>query len=81
MVLKMPIVFVNSLPDLALERVARPLLARLRRAALWLREHERRTRDRAELAQMSNRELNDLGIGRSDIPGVMDAPEWRNDRR
>ncbi|MES2242002.1 MAG: DUF1127 domain-containing protein [Pseudomonadota bacterium] len=36
---------------------------------------------RAELAQMSARELNDLGIGRGDIPALLDDPAgWRRDR-
>jgi len=37
---------------------------------------------RAELEQMSARDLNDLGIGRSDIGGLIDDPvHWRQDRR
>ncbi|MDI1238745.1 MAG: DUF1127 domain-containing protein [Polaromonas sp.] len=36
---------------------------------------------RAELAQMSTRELNDLGISRGDIPALLDDPVgWRRDR-
>ncbi|MDI1273296.1 DUF1127 domain-containing protein [Polaromonas sp.] len=36
---------------------------------------------RAELEQMSARELNDLGIGRGDIPALLDDPVgWRRDR-
>jgi uncharacterized protein YjiS (DUF1127 family) len=80
MVLRMPIDFLSSLPALALERAALPLIRCLRKAALWLQDYHRRSRDRAELAQMSSRELNDLGISRCDIDGVMDAPDWRGDR-
>jgi uncharacterized protein YjiS (DUF1127 family) len=81
MVLRMPIAFVMSLPAWTLERAVQPLLAQLRGLALGLQAHHRRSRDRAALAQMSNRELNDLGIGRSDIPGVVDTPaRWREDR-
>ena len=37
---------------------------------------------RAELEQMSARELNDLGIGRGDIPALLDDPVgWRRDRQ
>lgn len=36
---------------------------------------------RAELEQMSARELNDLGIGRGDIPALLDDPVgWRRGR-
>lgn len=36
---------------------------------------------RAELEQMSTRELNDLGISRGDIPALLDDPAgWRRDR-
>lgn len=35
---------------------------------------------RGELEQMSARELNDLGIGRGDIPALLDNPAgWRRD--
>ncbi len=38
--------------------------------------------NRAELAHMSARELNDLGIGRGEIPALLDDPlAWRRDRR
>ncbi len=81
MVLKMPIAFVMSLPAWTLERAVQPLLVHLRSVAIRLQAHNQRSRDRAALAQMSNRELNDLGIGRSDIPGVVDTPaRWREDR-
>lgn len=37
---------------------------------------------REELLQMSARELNDLGIGRGDIPALFEDPQaWRRDRR
>lgn len=36
---------------------------------------------RAELTQMSARELNDLGISRGDIPALLDDPVgWHRDR-
>lgn len=35
----------------------------------------------AELGQMTSRELNDLGIGRSDIPALLNQPAaWSRDR-
>ena len=35
-----------------------------------------------ELAGMNGQELNDLGIGRGEIPAVLEAPlHWRRDRR
>ncbi|HYW57518.1 MAG TPA: DUF1127 domain-containing protein [Polaromonas sp.] len=81
MVLRMPIVFMSELPAFVLQRVSQPLLAQLRSIAAQYREPSRRRRDRAELAQMSSGELNDLGIGRGDIRALMDAPAaWRKDR-
>ncbi|MES2943173.1 MAG: DUF1127 domain-containing protein [Pseudomonadota bacterium] len=35
----------------------------------------------AELSQMTTRELNDLGIGRGDIPALLNQPAaWSKDR-
>ncbi|RYF43864.1 MAG: DUF1127 domain-containing protein [Comamonadaceae bacterium] len=39
-------------------------------------------RSREDLLQMSAHELRDLGIGRGDIPALMDDPQaWLRDRR
>ncbi|MBA3594025.1 MAG: DUF1127 domain-containing protein [Polaromonas sp.] len=47
----------------------------------WPAQDKRLRRNRHELAQMSTRELNDLGIGRGDIPALLDdAVAWRRDR-
>jgi uncharacterized protein YjiS (DUF1127 family) len=59
-------------------------LARLERLARWLAPRNARglRKSRAELEQMSARELNDLGISRCDIDGLIDDPaRWRLDRR
>lgn len=59
-------------------------LARLERLARWPAPRDARAlrQSRAELEQMSARELNDLGISRSDIDGLIDDPvHWRQDRR
>ncbi|MFC5519391.1 DUF1127 domain-containing protein [Polaromonas jejuensis] len=38
-------------------------------------------RHEAELRQMSTRELNDLGIGRGEIPALLETPAtWRGGR-
>lgn len=80
MVLRMPIVLTSSLPAFTRDLTGQPLLAYLRRFARIYRENTRYRRDRAELAQMSSGELNDLGISRGDIPALMDAPEnWCKD--
>lgn len=40
-----------------------------------------RTRQHEELSQMSARDLNDLGIGRSEIPALLDPSDgWQKDR-
>jgi len=36
-----------------------------------IREARRRHRDQRQLAEMSERELRDLGVGRSQIPGLL----------
>lgn len=64
--------------------------AALARALAWLERLTLRPapedaralrRSRAELEQMSARELNDLGISRSDIGALVDDPaHWRQDR-
>lgn len=65
-------------PFLAL---ARGLAQMTRVLAQWPAQDRGLRRSRAELAQMSARELNDLGIGRGDIPALLDEPvAWRRDR-
>jgi len=69
--------------------IARPFLAIARGLARLTRrmprgpaQHKGLRRSRTELEQMSARELNDLGIGRGDIPALLDDPvAWRKDRR
>lgn len=40
-----------------------------------------RARQHNELLRMSARELNDLGIGRSEIPALLEQPAaWQKDR-
>lgn len=59
-------------------------LAQLEKLARWAAPRDTRAlrKSRAELEQMSTRDLNDLGIGRSDIAALMDDPvHWRQDRR
>lgn len=41
--------------------------------ALW----RERARYRRELARMSERELSDIGVSRSQIAGEIDKPFWR----
>ena len=69
--------------------IARPFLAIARGLARLARRVPRGSvqdkglrQSRAELEQMSARELNDLGIGRGDIPALLDNPvAWRRGRR
>ncbi|MEO8021933.1 DUF1127 domain-containing protein [Polaromonas sp.] len=66
-------------PFLAL---ARGLTQMTRVLPSWPSQDKGLRRSRDELAQMSTRELNDLGIGRGDIPALLDEPAaWRRDRR
>ena len=37
-----------------------------------VRKARRRGRDRRQLSAMSERELRDLGVGRSEIPGLLE---------
>ncbi len=65
-------------PFLAL---ARGLAQMARMLPRWPAQDEGLRRSRDELARMSERELNDLGIGRGDIPALLDEPvAWRRDR-
>ncbi len=45
-----------------------PLGMRLR---AWLKERRRRARLARELAQLDDRDLTDLGIGRADFPAII----------
>lgn len=59
-------------------------LAWLEKLARWPAPDNARAlrQSRAELEQMSARDLNDLGISRSDIALLIDDPvRWRQDRR
>jgi uncharacterized protein YjiS (DUF1127 family) len=47
----------------------------------WPAGNRQLRRGRDELAQIVPRELNDLGISRSDIPALLQDPAaWRRDR-
>ncbi|MGH8848634.1 MAG: DUF1127 domain-containing protein [Polaromonas sp.] len=62
----------------ALQRLLARLMFRGRRQA---GRHWQYKRHQAELRQMSTRELSDLGIGRSEIPALLEAPAaWREGR-
>lgn len=59
----------------AMQRLLAPLMFRGRR------QHGQHKRHEAELRQMSALELNDLGIGRGEIPALLEAPAtWREGR-
>jgi uncharacterized protein YjiS (DUF1127 family) len=45
--------------------------------AATLREWRRRARDRAELARLDNRMLQDIGLTRGDAEFVINKPFWR----
>ena len=50
-------------------------------ARLMFRGRRQHKRHEAELQQMSARELNDLGIGRGEIPALLETPAtWRGGR-
>ena len=58
--------------------LARGLAQMTRVLPRWPTQDKGLRRSRVELAQMSTRELNDLGISRSDIPALLDDPvAWR----
>ncbi|MGC1175379.1 DUF1127 domain-containing protein [Polaromonas sp.] len=62
--------------------LARGLAQMTRVLPRWPTQDRGLRRSRDELAQMSARELNDLGISRGDIPALLDEPvAWRRDRR
>ncbi len=46
----------------------------------WTRR-QRRLRDHSDLQDMSSSQLNDLGIGRSEIPALIDPPDPESQRR
>ncbi|SFU37516.1 Uncharacterized conserved protein YjiS, DUF1127 family [Polaromonas sp. YR568] len=56
-----------TLPGFPARELGQRLLAALHKSM-------RRQRDLNELRLMSDHQLNDLGIGRGEIPGVMDSP-------
>jgi uncharacterized protein YjiS (DUF1127 family) len=60
-------IFPGALPRLAPMKLGQWLLAALRKSL-------QRQRDLNELRLMSDHQLNDMGIGRGEIPGVMDSP-------
>lgn len=59
--------FPGALPGFPARELGRWLLTALRKSA-------QKQRDMDELRVMSDHQLNDLGIGRGEIPGVMDSP-------
>lgn len=60
-------IFPGALPGFPAQELGQRLLAALRKSA-------QKQRDRDALRLMSDYQLNDLGIGRGEIPGVMDSP-------
>lgn len=60
-------IFPGPLPNLAPMKLGQWLLAALRKSA-------QKRRDINELRLMNDHQLNDLGIGRGEIPGVMNEP-------
>ncbi|MFI5445114.1 DUF1127 domain-containing protein [Polaromonas sp. UC242_47] len=79
MLLKARGVFFGVLPNVLARRLGLSWLARLHQRA---RQHRQRRQDLAALGQMNERELKDLGLGRSDIPALLETPTlWREDRR
>ena len=60
-------IFPGALPGFPARALGQWLLAAFRKSA-------QRRRDLNELRVMSDHQLNDLGIGRGEIPGVMDSP-------
>ncbi len=60
-------IFPVALPGFPARELGQWLLAALRKSA-------QRQRDLNELRLMSDHQLNDLGIGRGEIPGLMHAP-------
>lgn len=61
--------------------LARGLTQMTRVLPRWPKQGKQLRQSRAELAQMSVRELNDLGISRGEIPALLDEPvAWRRDR-
>jgi uncharacterized protein YjiS (DUF1127 family) len=68
-------IFPGALPGFPARELGQRLLSALR-------ENAQRRRNMNELRLMSDHQLNDLGIGRGEIPGLMDdlGPrrwEWR----
>ena len=68
-------IFPGALPGFPARELGQKLLAALRKSA-------QRRRNLNELRLMNDHQLNDLGIGRSEIPGLMNdlGPrrwEWR----
>ncbi|MGH8803526.1 MAG: DUF1127 domain-containing protein [Polaromonas sp.] len=67
-----------ALVSSALQRLLARLMRRGRRQPGPDRQYKRH---RAELQQMSARELNDLGIGSGEIPALLKTPAtWHMDR-
>lgn len=60
-------IFPGALPSFPARALGQWLLAAFRKSA-------QRRRDLNELRLMSDHQLNDLGIGRGEIPGLMDSP-------
>ena len=49
----------------------------VRRVLLFLREWQRRARDRSQLAQLDDRMLRDIGLTRADAEFLSNKPFWR----
>jgi uncharacterized protein YjiS (DUF1127 family) len=60
-------IFPGALPRFPARELGRWLRAALRKSV-------QRQRDLKELRLMSDHQLKDLGIGRGEIPGLMDSP-------
>jgi uncharacterized protein YjiS (DUF1127 family) len=49
----------------------------IRRCVALLTTWQRRSRERAQIAQMTDRELRDAGLTRSEAVALSDKPFWR----
>ncbi len=49
----------------------------LRRAGATVREWHRRSRDRAALARLDERTLQDIGLSRAEAQFIVNKPFWR----
>ena len=65
-------------PTDTLARIADAIASRVRSLDAWLTLRKRASRDRDDLARMSERELADIGVSRASIDAVADGG-WSRD--